>query len=386
MPNAHIKKSAWLDFPCEYGEFTYKFVAKSNYDSLVMVETKKESFFLQIVEKDDRVLLKSDKITRPTNVKVLQEAMLGLIKANGWQTISSNLNSSKNHLKKESRYLKNIEDFVGYKSDKPFEIEIGFGSGRHLLHLAKKNLHKLFLGIEIHKPSIEQLLKQCELQNIENIMVLDYDARILLEVLESNSIDNIYIHFPVPWDKKPHRRVISKPFLEVAIRVLKVGGKLKLRTDSDNYFNYSKELFLSLKRCEFVIKKNIELEVSSKYEDRWRKLDKNIYDLELVVHENSKKRVEYSFKKLDKKVEFKRVLERFENKTVKKEECFVHFENIYKIDDDNGVIKLSFGAYDKPEHRYLIVSNTQVWYLPEYILPIKQNILSDKIIKEYLYE
>lgn len=384
MPNAHIKKSNWLEFPYQNEDFYYKFKAVSKYDTLVMVESKDSNFFLQVIDKDDEILLKSDKITRPSNVKTVQDAMNSFIEANGWQVISSNINSTKNHLQKKSRYLKDIKEFISFSCEKPVEIEIGFGSGRHLLYQAKNNPQKVFIGVEIHKPSIEQLLKQCELQGIDNIMVLDYDVRILLEVLRSNSVEKIYVHFPVPWDKKPHRRVISREFLEAAIRVLTVGGKLELRTDSENYFHYAKDLFLSLNRCEFVVKKNIELEISSKYEDRWKKMEKNIYDLHLKVFEKSNNNEISGLESFDMSIDFKKIYDKFTNKTIREKDYFVHFENIYRINDSEGILKLSLGAYDRPEHKYLLIGKDEVSYLPDNLLPIWQNTNSHKIIKEYL--
>ncbi len=384
MPNAHIKKSNWLEFPYKYGKFHYKFKAVSKYDTLIMVESKESNFFLQVIEKENELLLKSDKITRPTNVKILQDAMTGFIKANNWHSFSSNINSNKNHMQKKSKYLRNIQEFISFSHPNPIQIEIGFGSGRHLLYQAKNNPQKVFIGVEIHKPSIEQLLKQCELQKIENILVLDYDARILLEVLNSNSIEKIYVHFPVPWDKKPHRRVISRDFLEAAIRVLSVGGKLEIRTDSENYFQYAKNLFLSLNKCEFTVKKNIDLKISSKYEDRWKRMDKNIYDLNLNILEKSSKNNLIDLEEFNANINFKNIYDNFSNKIIRKNGYFVHFENIYKIDNKSGILKLSFGAYDRPEHKYLLLFEDKISYFPDNLLPIWQNDNSNKIIKEYL--
>lgn len=132
-------------------------------------------------------------------------------------------------------WLKNIEFFASdFKENREIRVEIGFGSGRHLLHQAQNNPNVLFIGIEIHKPSIEQVLKQINIQNIKNIYILEYDARLFMELLPSNSVGKIFVHFPVPWDKKPHRRVISAAFVNEAKRVLMAQGTLELRTDSDN--------------------------------------------------------------------------------------------------------------------------------------------------------
>jgi len=59
-----------------------------------------------------------------------------------------------------------------------------------------------------------------------------------MELIPSNIVGKVYVHFPVPWDKKPHRRVISTSFIEESRRVLKVGGQLELRTQ--RYCHYFK--------------------------------------------------------------------------------------------------------------------------------------------------
>ena len=106
------------------------------------------------------------------------------------------------------------------------------------MYQASNNPDTLFIGLEIHTPSAQQVLKQIDLQGLTNVWIVNYDARLFLEMIPSNLCEKIFVHFPVPWDKKPHRRVISKDFLLESLRVLKVDGKLELRTDSDNYFEY----------------------------------------------------------------------------------------------------------------------------------------------------
>ena len=95
---------------------------------------------------------------------------------------------------------------------------------------------------------------------------MDYDARLFLEFVPSNSIGKIYVHFPVPWNKKPHRRVISTSFLDESDRVLKVHGKLELRTDSEEYYRFALETFSSPQKSQFDIRKNQDIAIVSKYE------------------------------------------------------------------------------------------------------------------------
>ncbi len=92
-------------------------------------------------------------------------------------------------------------------------IEIGFGSGRHLLYQAKINPNALIIGVEIYTPALEQVAKLALDQGIKNVLLIKTDARLLLSIMESNLIDKIFLHFPVPWDKKPHRRVVGLNFI-----------------------------------------------------------------------------------------------------------------------------------------------------------------------------
>jgi tRNA (guanine-N7-)-methyltransferase len=194
--------------------------------------------------------------------------------------LSSNIAISNTKSALSSEHFKKIEDFenITYPKEK-ISVEVGFGSGRHLLYQAQKNPDTLFIGIEIHTPSAQQVLKQIELQELDNIWVVNYDARLFLEMLSSNVCEQIFVHFPVPWDKKPHRRVISPSFLDESMRVLRKGGRLELRTDSDNYFWYALETFFSVSKVEVEVRKNEALEVTSKYEARWLRQEKDIYDV-----------------------------------------------------------------------------------------------------------
>lgn len=386
MPNIQTKSLDTISMPFEADGYRFDFEAISKHDKLIHVEHEGKEFFLQVIKREDDYLIKADKITRPSQVKILQNALKAFVEFGDIETTFSNINSSKNRHSKKSPYLKNIEYFFKeFDSDKQIMVEVGFGSGRHLLHQALSNPDMLVIGIEIHKPSIEQVLKQIEIKKIENILLLDYDARIFLEFLPSNRVDKIFVHFPVPWDKKPHRRVISKMFTEEVGRVLERGGTLELRTDSNNYFEYSLSLFMNLSSAHVDIKKNRDLHISSKYEDRWKKLKKDIYDLTYINDSLSQEKqmpFELGFEDM---ADFSMVKPRFENKTIRGENCFVHFENLYEIDDKNGFVKLSLGANGKGEHRYLFFRDGKVFYFPNSLLPSNENIDAHKIIKEWIW-
>ena len=252
-------------------------------------------------------------------------------------------------------------------------MEVGFGSGRHLIYLAKENPDKIILGIEIHKPSIEQVLKRIEHEKLNNIRILNHDARIILSKIPSNRLSAIYVHFPVPWDKKPHRRVINRDFIKESIRTLKQNGFLHLRTDSDNYFEYSFNEFMAFEKMDLKVKKNMPYSVSSKYEDRWKRLNKDIYDIYMINHEISEElheEFDFSFEKKLCNLDFKpKVYKNF----------VIHIEKVFKIDEEKELIRLTLGNFNRPEHVYILnKENPEYFKLPA---PIKENYLAHVELK-----
>ena len=380
MPHLHIDKFKNIDYPNSIDGVEFNFLAKNaNHDEELLISTKvdNDEFFLLVREDEDKKLLKSDKLTRPASIYNVHKALLAYAKLAQLDVISSNVPDQKKNIHlQEVSALKNIEYFAEeFPTDKEVRIEVGFGSGRHLLHQAANNPEILFIGIEIHRPSIEQVLKQVAIQDLDNLFVLDYDARLFMELVPSNLVGKVYVHFPVPWDKKPHRRVISTTFIEEANRVLKVGGQLELRTDSENYYAYSYETFIDFNKTTLHINKNKDIAISSKYEDRWKKMEKNIYDVTMINEEKSLDlSLEGSFEFTDANLPHDKILE-LHGTTQRFDGGFIHFERVYK--KENGVmIRISMGSFDRPEHLYIIVDDKTVSYYPNLPLKSKSNLVS----------
>ena len=342
---------------------TFCATALNRDDMLIGVEHAGEEFLLQLKPDEKAYLLKYDKVTRPLKVNLLKEALESVSKELNLDILSSNIAISNTKTALSSEYFKKIEDFenITYPKEK-ISVEVGFGSGRHLLYQAQKNPDTLFIGIEIHTPSAQQVLKQIELQGLDNIWVVNYDARLFLEMLPSNVCEQIFVHFPVPWDKKPHRRVISTSFLDESMRVLRKGGRLELRTDSDKYFWYALETFFSVPKVEVEVRKNEALEVTSKYEARWLRQEKDIYDVYVkCTQESAPKEVTIDFNFIDVKYT-QDIEDRLPKKALVFEGYFIHFERVYKISAESVLIKCAFGSFDRPEHKYILLEKESCRY------------------------
>ncbi|MDD5373857.1 MAG: tRNA (guanosine(46)-N7)-methyltransferase TrmB [Sulfurimonas sp.] len=390
MPHLHIKEFKEIEFPSQYDGVSFNFIADNanqKEERLISVTVDEDEFFLLVKDEEGKKLLKSDKLTRPASIYNVHKALLSYAKASDMTILSSNVvQNQKNIHLQEVRALKDINYFAtNFPKDREVRIEVGFGSGRHLLHQALNNPDILFIGIEIHFPSIEQVLKQITIQNLDNLLILNYDARLFMELVPSNIVGKIYVHFPVPWDKKPHRRVISATFIEEAKRILKVGGTLELRTDSENYYAYSYETFIAFNKTTLHINKNKDIAVTSKYEDRWKKMEKNIYDLTMINDEESPElSLEGDFSFLEVKRSNEKLLELY--KEIKRfEGGFVNFERAYTL-KDGVMFRMSMGSFDRPEHLYVIVKRDNTFYYPALPLKSKSNLSAHQLLSRALYE
>ena len=395
MPHIVFQKKELITAPSQKDGVEFKFIAKSHnftqktrkIEYRIALENENKEFLLSLKPKNDDLMIKADKVTRLSPVTLVKNALNAYVDLNNAKVLFSNTHNLKVKEEAKNEYLKDINYFVDeFKTDKEIQIEIGFGSGRHLLHQAKNNPNIQFIGLEIHYPSIEQLLKQLELQDITNVLVVNYDARLFMEFIESNKVGKIFVHFPVPWDKKPHRRIYSNEFVNEALRVLKVTGTLELRTDSRKYFDFCTEVLTNLPKGRITIDINKDLAVSSKYEDRWKKQGKNIYDVVLEaqnIDENINLNFDFSF---DFKINFNNILTTIPTKSLIEKDYFIHVEELYIIENsqNSGLIKLTMGNFDRPVTKYLYVNEGKISYYQGNPLPTSANIDAHKKLKEIL--
>lgn len=386
MPHIITKKHESIKTPSSKDGVFFDFIAQSPKEDKISVRAEGKSFLFTKKEKNGNHLIKLDATTRVTPINIVKNALQKYIEITGCEVISSNITIHNTKMEPQKEYLKDISYFVDeFTTTKKLCIEVGFGSGRHLLYQAKANKDKMYIGIEIHTPSIEQVLKQIRMDNIENILVVNYDARLFLEFVPSNSVSQIFVHFPVPWDKKPHRRVMSKEFIDESLRVLDIGGTLELRTDSPLYYEYSKELYENYNE-KSVILKNQNLEVSSKYEDRWKRMGKDIWDLTIYADTPSPKRQlekDFSFSHKNK-LTFCEVIALLPKKPIVKEDYMVHFSYSFEITPKSGIIHLSMGSFNKPFSIYLMVDGENISYFITVPVPTSSNHKAHELIAQIL--
>jgi tRNA (guanine-N7-)-methyltransferase len=164
-------------------------------------------------------------------------------------------------------------------------LEIGFGMGTSTAEIAKSNLNKNYIAIEVHSPGVGNLLKLIKESDISNLKIIQHDAvEVLNLMVKNNSLDGIHIFFPDPWPKKRHhkRRLIQSNLLKLIAQKIKKSGYLHIATDWEDYALWiidllDKEELLQKTSDDFF--KKPDYRPLTKYENRGIKLGYRVWDM-----------------------------------------------------------------------------------------------------------
>jgi tRNA (guanine-N7-)-methyltransferase len=139
----------------------------------------------------------------------------------------------KTALAKHELRLPEADDAMLPAQPAPLWLEIGFGSGEHLLALAKAHPDTQFIGCEPFLNGVAALVRTLEADGVRNVRIFPEDARLLLARLPDSGVARCYVLFADPWPKARHnrRRIVNPETLEQFARVLAPGGALYLATD-----------------------------------------------------------------------------------------------------------------------------------------------------------
>jgi tRNA (guanine-N7-)-methyltransferase len=126
-------------------------------------------------------------------------------------------------------------------------LEVGYGSGEHLLWQAKANPQVGIIGAEPYISGTAKLLSKLEQEPLSNIRLYEDDARDIVEALPDHSIGRFFILFPDPWHKTRHhkRRFIQSEMLDQLARILKPGAELRFASDDAGYLAYALERLMA---------------------------------------------------------------------------------------------------------------------------------------------
>lgn len=141
-----------------------------------------------------------------------------------------------------------------FKNNHDLVLELGCGRGEYSIGLGRVFSEKNFLGIDIKGDRLAAGGMAAEREGLKNIAFLRIPISKIENFFEENEVDEIWITFPDPRpkDRDEKKRLTNAFFLGLYKKILKKGGKLHLKTDSDSLFDYSLEVLREDKDWEIM--------------------------------------------------------------------------------------------------------------------------------------
>ena len=197
---------------------------------------------------------------------------------------------AKQELEEAKFYIDKPEEFKGKWNEK-FEkkqdlyIEIGCGKGGFIIEKAIKNPNVNYLAVELLENIVVMSAEKAKEKNLTNLKFFNCGADYLPRYIKPNSIQNIYLNFSPPYPQKSYEshRLTCKPLIENYHNFLVEGGKVFQKTDDEQFFIYSKEMF-SLNNFEVediskLLNDNQIENIQTEYEKKFRSQGLMVYGL-----------------------------------------------------------------------------------------------------------
>lgn len=126
---------------------------------------------------------------------------------------------------------------------RPVWLEVGFGSGEHLVHQAARHPDVGFIGAEPFINGVATCIGKIRDLGLENIRLHPGDARDLFDVLPAGNLSKAFLLYPDPWPKARHhrRRFVTDEHLLPLHRALKPGATFRVATDIPDYVRQTME-------------------------------------------------------------------------------------------------------------------------------------------------
>lgn len=129
-----------------------------------------------------------------------------------------------------------------FGNENPVVLELGCGKGEYTVGLAANFPEKNFIGIDIKGARIWTGARSAYDNGLKNAGFLRTYVEWLPAFFGEGEVSEIWITFPDPQMKKQRKRLTSTTLLAHYGKIMKPGGVIHLKTDSNFLFQYTREL------------------------------------------------------------------------------------------------------------------------------------------------
>lgn len=129
-----------------------------------------------------------------------------------------------------------------FEKDQPIVLELACGKGEYSTGLAELEPDKNYVGLDIKGNRMWVGATEALENNLDNVRFLRCFIDHLDQFFGENEVDEAWIVFSDPYLKKERKRLTHPKFLKLYRKVMKPGGIIHLKTDSDVLYEYTKEI------------------------------------------------------------------------------------------------------------------------------------------------
>ena len=127
-----------------------------------------------------------------------------------------------------------------FKNNNPIIVELGCGKGEYSVALAKLNPEINYIGIDIKGARFWRGAKDAIKNKLDNVIFLRTQIELIENIFDKNEVSEIWITFPDPQIKikREKHRLVNLKFIEIYRNILRNGGVVNLKTDSEFLHGY----------------------------------------------------------------------------------------------------------------------------------------------------
>jgi tRNA (guanine-N7-)-methyltransferase len=142
---------------------------------------------------------------------------------------------------------------VHFNNQNPISIELACGKGEYTTGLARLYPKKNFIGVDIKGNRIWVGAKFAMVHALKNVAFLRTQIEKIDSYFSKNEVDEIWITFPDPQLRisKAKKRLTHPRFLRLYHKFIKPGGKIHLKTDSPDLYDFTK-IVIELYNLEII--------------------------------------------------------------------------------------------------------------------------------------
>ena len=135
--------------------------------------------------------------------------------------------------------------WAGYfENHNPIVLELACGKGEYSLGLAALYPGKNFIGVDVKGNRLWVGAKKATQLHLRNVAFLRIQIDRITEFFGTEEVDEIWITFPDPQLRvsKSKKRLTHPKFLRLYYQVLVPGGRIHLKTDSPDLYQFTKKV------------------------------------------------------------------------------------------------------------------------------------------------